>query len=130
FRLYGSTSWKTNIASCAISNRPKASIFSTFPCRPVIFSSRGRPKCRRAGGRSFDKFNLVEAADGGSIMIRCRFLMVIVLLVLPGSFARGQSESTQKLIEGAKKEGKLLWYTALNVADADMLLRRFEQKFP
>jgi iron(III) transport system substrate-binding protein len=56
--------------------------------------------------------------------------MVIVLLVLPGSFARGQSESTQKLIEGAKKEGKLLWYTALNVADADMLLRRFEQKFP
>ena len=63
-------------------------------------------------------------------MILYRFLMVIVLLVFPGSFARGQSESTQKLIEGAKKEGKLLWYTALNVTDADMLLRRFEQKFP
>lgn len=44
--------------------------------------------------------------------------------------AWGQSEHTKRLIEGAKKEGKLLWYTALNINDATMLTKRFEQLYP
>jgi len=41
-----------------------------------------------------------------------------------------QSDLTAKLLEGAKKEGRFLWYTALNVNDSDMLIKRFEQKYP
>jgi iron(III) transport system substrate-binding protein len=41
-----------------------------------------------------------------------------------------QSDHTTRLIEGAKKEGRLLWYTALNIKDADMLTKRFEEKYP
>jgi iron(III) transport system substrate-binding protein len=51
-------------------------------------------------------------------------------LMLHASTALSQTDHTARLIEGAKKEGKLLWYTALNVKDADMLMRQFEQKYP
>ena len=50
------------------------------------------------------------------------------VLFVPSVWA--QSEHTAKLVEGAKKEGRFLWYTALNVNDSDMLIKRFEQKYP
>ncbi len=56
--------------------------------------------------------------------------MYIVLSAFMFSSAWGQSEHTKRLIEGAKKEGKLLWYTALNINDATMLTKRFEQLYP
>ena len=56
--------------------------------------------------------------------------MYIVLSGFMLSSALGQSEHTKRLIEGAKKEGKLLWYTALNINDATMLTKRFEQLYP
>jgi len=56
--------------------------------------------------------------------------MYIVLSGSSFSSAWGQSEHTKRLIEGAKKEGKLLWYTALNINDATMLTKRFEQLYP
>ncbi len=34
------------------------------------------------------------------------------------------------LIEAAKKEGKVVWYTSLNINDSNALLARFEQKYP
>ena len=46
------------------------------------------------------------------------------------AFAWAQSDQTKRLMEGAKKEGKVLWYTALNINDADMLTKRFEQVYP
>ena len=60
------------------------------------------------------------------------FLVAIFTIVsgLIFSNAWGQSEHTKRLIEGAKKEGKLLWYTALNINDATMLTKRFEQLYP
>jgi len=33
-------------------------------------------------------------------------------------------------LDGAKKEGALLWYTALNLNDSEMLTKRFEQLYP
>jgi iron(III) transport system substrate-binding protein len=58
-------------------------------------------------------------------------LAILIASLLFGlSLAWGQSEDTKLLIEGAKKEGKLLWYTALNINDGDMLTKRFEQKYP
>src|ERR1043166_1754 len=56
-----------------------------------------------------------------------------IFTVLSGSIffsAWGQSDHAKRLIEGAKKEGKLLWYTALNLNDATMLTNRFEQLYP
>jgi iron(III) transport system substrate-binding protein len=54
---------------------------------------------------------------------------LIFLLLLPFSFAWAQPDHTAKLIEGAKKENRLLWYTALTLADAGMLTEHFEQKY-
>jgi iron(III) transport system substrate-binding protein len=55
---------------------------------------------------------------------------LIYFLLLPFSFAWAQPDHTAKLIEGAKKENRLLWYTALTLADAGMLTQHFEQKYP
>ena len=58
------------------------------------------------------------------------FVASILFFLLRIPFSWGQSEHTARLIEGAKKEGRLLWYTALNINDATMLTSRFEQKYP
>ena len=55
---------------------------------------------------------------------------LLLLYWLNLATAWGQSDQTKILIEGAKKEGKLLWYTALNINDGDMLLQRFQNKYP
>lgn len=44
--------------------------------------------------------------------------------------AYSQSEHTAKLIEGAKKEGRLVWYTAMGASDANSLLEAFKKKYP
>ncbi len=54
----------------------------------------------------------------------------VVFSLFQIAFAWAQSDHTTRLVEGAKKEGKLLWYTALTIQDADMLTRRFEQQYP
>ena len=38
--------------------------------------------------------------------------------------------SSAALIEGAKKEGRVVFYTPLNINDSRPLLQRFEQKYP
>ncbi len=58
------------------------------------------------------------------------FVLFVLLVPSRASISWGQSEHTTRLIEGAKKEGRLLWYTALNINDATMLIKRFEQKYP
>jgi iron(III) transport system substrate-binding protein len=44
--------------------------------------------------------------------------------------ARGQSEHTAALIEGANKEGKLVWYTSMRITDSKPLLEAFEKHYP
>jgi iron(III) transport system substrate-binding protein len=55
---------------------------------------------------------------------------ILIFGVLFNASVWAQSDHTAQLIAGAKKEGKLLWYTALNIKDADMLTKRFEEKYP
>jgi len=57
-------------------------------------------------------------------------LHALVLLLLGVSQAVGQSEHTAKLVEGAKKEGRLAWYTSMSVSDSRRLLDAFEEKYP
>jgi len=51
-------------------------------------------------------------------------------LLFASASSWAQTDHSSRLIEGAKKEGKLLWYTALTLADASMLTQHFEQKYP
>ena len=46
------------------------------------------------------------------------------------SAAESEAERAAKLVEGAKKEGKLLWYTAGALDDSEKLLKRFKEKYP
>ena len=59
-------------------------------------------------------------------------LLVVMLMVLVyGQSATGaQADPAARLIDGAKKEGVLVWYTALNLNDSEMLTKRFEQIYP
>src|SRR6185436_2194805 len=57
------------------------------------------------------------------------FPACLIALLFAASSVQAQSD-TAKLIEGAKKEGKLVWYTALTLDDAGMLTQYFEKKYP
>ena len=58
------------------------------------------------------------------------FGIFIVILAFARSPIRAQPDAASRLIEGAKKEGTLVWYTALNLNDSEMLTKRFEQLYP
>lgn len=48
-----------------------------------------------------------------------------------GAFAADmETARTAALVEGAKKEGKLLWYSTMNILDVATLLRKFREKYP
>ena len=56
-------------------------------------------------------------------------LCAIVFCVSARS-AWGQADENAKLVEGAKKESKLVWYTSTNVTEAKPLLDDFEKVYP
>jgi iron(III) transport system substrate-binding protein len=63
-------------------------------------------------------------------IIRIVFLIFLTMIVSESSPGGAQSDPATRVIEGAKKEGALVWYTALNLSDSEMLTNRFEQLFP
>lgn len=66
-----------------------------------------------------------------SVMKICLSKLIVGSLVLFSlDVAWAQSNPAARLIEGAKKEGKLVWYTALSLNDATMLTTQFEKKYP
>ena len=54
------------------------------------------------------------------------FSMILLLLAAQAGWA----QSDPKLIEAARKEGKLVWYTSTSVTDSQPLLDDFEKLFP
>jgi iron(III) transport system substrate-binding protein len=62
--------------------------------------------------------------------IETLFFVIVLGLTFYSSAVCSQTDHTARLIEGAKKEGGLLWYTALNIQDANMLTKKFEEKYP
>jgi iron(III) transport system substrate-binding protein len=62
--------------------------------------------------------------------IRINFFICLLMIVSESSMIRAQSDPSSRVIEGAKKEGALVWYTALNLNDSEMLTKRFEQLYP
>src|SRR6266704_2962847 len=53
-----------------------------------------------------------------------------IFFSLGGQPACGQSDEKSKLIDAAKKEGKLVWYTSTNVTESKPLLDDFEKVYP
>jgi len=54
------------------------------------------------------------------------------LIITPEKTSAAESEEqrTAKLVEGAKKEGNLLWYSATEIKDSVELLNGFKAKYP
>src|SRR4249919_3877488 len=63
-------------------------------------------------------------------IIRIVFLIFLTMIVSESSTGGAQSDLAARIIEGAKREGALVWYTALNLNDSEMLTNRFEQLYP
>ena len=55
--------------------------------------------------------------------------LVLSLMLNPG-FTQSETGPDPKLIEGAKKEGELVWYTSMSISDSRPLLDAFEKKYP
>ncbi len=63
---------------------------------------------------------------------RARFFVVLFLLLgmLNPLFSRAGEDKMAGLIEGAKKEGQMVFYAAMNVDDSNRMLVGFEKKYP
>lgn len=57
-------------------------------------------------------------------------LLGISVLAWLHGFALAQTESPEKLIEGAKKEGTVVYYTSTSTPEAVEMIRAFEKKYP
>ncbi len=68
------------------------------------------------------KYGKNGAVFGFTVAFTLSFFMIVP--------ARGQSDHTTKLIEGAKKEGKLVWYTTMAVDTTQPLLDAFLKEYP
>ena len=66
--------------------------------------------------------------NAAHLVISC--LVLFLGGIFPDDSARAQDTNTAKLVEGAKKEGKMVFYSSLNVEDNNGLLKRFEEKYP
>ncbi len=52
---------------------------------------------------------------------------VVIVLLLTGAPAWSQSDERAKMVEAAKKEGKLVWYTSTNLTESKPLIDDFEK---
>src|SRR5262244_14433 len=64
------------------------------------------------------------------IFFRISWVVFLTLAVSRSSAIPAQPDPAARVIEAAKKEGALVWYTALNLNDSEMLTSRFEQLYP
>jgi hypothetical protein len=64
------------------------------------------------------------------IIVSFLFLVFTVFSLAGGAQAQGQFTDRAKLLEEAKKEGKVMVYISSNAADANALKAAFEKKYP
>jgi iron(III) transport system substrate-binding protein len=57
-------------------------------------------------------------------------LVLVCYIMLHFTTVLAQSRASADLVAGAKKEGRLVWYTTLNVQQAQVFLKQFELKYP
>ena len=64
------------------------------------------------------------------VMVSFLFALLFVACISPGVNAQTQTKDRSKLIEDARKEGKVLVYVSSNASDARALKSAFEKKYP
>lgn len=62
--------------------------------------------------------------------LRLIFLAFIYIQIFPLRLCLAQESHTTRLIEGAKKEGAVMWYTSMSGADAKKMTDAFTKKHP
>src|SRR5262249_1415957 len=67
---------------------------------------------------------------GEKICFRISLVVFLTFIASESSTIHAQPDPAARIVEGAKKEGALVWYTALNLNDSEMLTNRFEQLYP
>jgi hypothetical protein len=65
---------------------------------------------------------------GKAVLLMVLAIFFLTIAFPPGSVA--QDNHTAKLIEGAKKEGSLIWYTSTSIEDIKRLFDAFTKKYP
>lgn len=60
---------------------------------------------------------------------RAALVFVGATLLLP-ALARAQASADPKVIEAAKKEGEVIWYTTMTLDQSKQVVDRFEKKYP
>jgi iron(III) transport system substrate-binding protein len=63
------------------------------------------------------------------ITIICSGFLAL-LITLNDGFTQSRTATDSGLIEAAKKEGELVWYTSMSISDSRPLLDAFEKKYP
>lgn len=63
------------------------------------------------------------------ITIICSGFLAL-LITLNHGFTQSRTATDSGLIEAAKKEGELVWYTSMSISDSRPLLDAFEKKYP
>jgi iron(III) transport system substrate-binding protein len=59
-----------------------------------------------------------------------RWALAALLAVLAGFVTAGEAQTPSKHLEGAKKEGKVVWYTSLILPSAERVAKLFEAAYP
>jgi iron(III) transport system substrate-binding protein len=60
----------------------------------------------------------------------CLPFLILFLFPISAPLLRAQSTSQSALIEGAKKEGRLVWYTSMAIDTSKPLLDAFQKQYP
>jgi len=59
-----------------------------------------------------------------------RFCLLLAAVCLEPAVARSQSALNPKLLEGAKKEGEVVWYTTMTLDQSQQVVNQFQKKYP
>ena len=91
-------------------------------------SPQQRP--RQSNPPKFDRLSVLKTMTKTRGLFPQFILLAFILELFSWRGAFCQTLGQASLIEGAKKEGQVIWYATLNISDSNALLNRFNQKYP
>jgi ABC-type glycerol-3-phosphate transport system substrate-binding protein len=59
-----------------------------------------------------------------------RWLVFTLLLLVAGSLSNVRAASTDALWDAAKREGEIVFYASMNLAEANIMIAEFEKRYP
>ncbi len=63
----------------------------------------------------------------GTILLFC---LLLIAVCLEPALTWSQSAPNPKLVEGARREGELIWYTTMTLDQSQQVVDRFQKKYP